>query len=540
MKKLSPASRPAGRRPLFSLLATAAVAALMAAAPVSAETLNWARGSDVQTLDPHAYNEGITHAFNHQIYEPLVARSDDGKLIGVLATGWKMLPDEPGIWEFTLRPDVTFHDGAPLTADDVVFSIQRAMSDTSNVRSLLTAVDAVTAPDEHTVRIATKGVSPLLVNNLVNIFIMNRAWAEANDAAAPQDFKSGKENFAARNENGTGAYRLVSREADRRTELVAYDKYWGIGEFPLDIDRIVYTPIQSPATRVSALISGEVNFLQDVPPQDIAKLEQNPDLRVVRGPENRTIFFGVNMGADKLTYGEARGNPFADKRVRHAMNMAIDREVIGKAIMRGESIPLGTIAPPFINGYTEEMGKLPPVDIEKAKQLMSEAGYGDGFSVTLNCTNDSFVNDERICQALVGMMAKIGIKVHLDVQPAGVVFPMVGNGNTDFYLMGWGASTFDSQYIFDNLVHSRSEGRGAWSSVNFNNAEIDAKIATLGSEADIEKRNATIAEIWEVVQDESFYLPIHAQMLARAAHKNIRITPNLSNSVFVKTISVEK
>lgn len=540
MKKLSPASRPAGRRPLFSLLATAAVAALMAAAPVSAETLNWARGSDVQTLDPHAYNEGITHAFNHQIYEPLVARSDDGKLIGVLATEWKMLPDEPGIWEFTLRPDVAFHDGAPLTADDVVFSIQRAMSDTSNVRSLLTAVDAVTAPDEHTVRIATKGVSPLLVNNLVNIFIMNRAWAEANDAAAPQDFKSGKENFAARNENGTGAYRLVSREADRRTELVAYDKYWGIGEFPLDIDRIVYTPIQSPATRVSALISGEVNFLQDVPPQDIAKLEQNPDLRVVRGPENRTIFFGVNMGADKLTYGEATGNPFADKRVRHAMNMAIDREVIGKAIMRGESIPLGTIAPPFINGYTEEMGKLPPVDIEKAKQLMSEAGYGDGFSVTLNCTNDSFVNDERICQALVGMMAKIGIKVHLDVQPAGVVFPMVGNGNTDFYLMGWGASTFDSQYIFDNLVHSRSEGRGAWSSVNFNNAEIDAKIATLGSEADIEKRNAIIAEIWEVVQDESFYLPIHAQMLARAAHKNIRITPNLSNSVFVKTISVEK
>lgn len=540
MKKLSPASCPAGRRPLFSLLATAAVAALMAATPVSAETLNWARGSDVQTLDPHAYNEGITHAFNHQIYEPLVARSDDGKLIGVLATEWKMLPDQPEIWEFTLRPDVTFHDGAPFTADDVVFSIQRAMSDTSNVRSLLTAVDVVTAPDEHTVRIATKGASPLLVNNLVNIFIMNRAWAEANDAAAPQDFKSGKENFAARNENGTGAYRLVSREADRRTELVAYDKYWGIGEFPLDIDRIVYTPIQSPATRVSALISGEVNFLQDVPPQDIAKLEQNPDLRVVRGPENRTIFFGVNMGADKLTYGEANGNPFADKRVRHAMNMAIDREVIGKAIMRGESIPLGTIAPPFINGYTEEMGKLPPVDIEKAKQLMAEAGYGDGFSVTLNCTNDSFVNDERICQALVGMMAKIGIKVHLDVQPAGVVFPMVGNGKTDFYLMGWGASTFDSQYIFDNLVHSRSEGRGAWSSVNFNNAEIDAKIATLGSEADIEKRNATIAEVWKVVQDESFYLPIHAQMLARAAHKNIRITPNLSNSVFVKTISVEK
>lgn len=540
--KLFPAlSKPARPARLAALLASAGLLAMVAATvPASAETLNWARGSDVQTLDPHAYNEGITHAFNHQIYEPLVARSDAGDLVGVLATEWKMLADQPDTWEFKLRDGVTFHDGAPFTADDVIFSIQRAMAPTSNVRSLLTAVDSVTAKDAHTIQIKTKGTSPLLVNNLVNIFMMNRAWAEKNQSTAPQDFKAGKENFAARNENGTGAYRLVSREADRRTELVAYDKYWGIGQFPLDIDRIVYTPIQSAATRVSALISGEINFLQDVPPQDIAKLEQNPELRVVRGPENRTIFFGVNMGADKLTYGEAKGNPFADKRVRQAMNMAIDRAVIGKAIMRGESIPLGTIAPPFINGYTEEMGKLPKVDIDKAKQLMAEAGYGDGFSVTLNCTNDSFVNDERICQAIVGMMAKIGIQVHLDVQPAGVVFPMVANGKTDFYLMGWGASTFDSQYIFDNLVHSRSEGRGAWSAVNFNNADIDAKIDTLGAEADLQKRNATIANIWKVVQDESFYLPIHAQMLARAAKKNIHITPNLSNSIFVKTIAVDK
>jgi peptide/nickel transport system substrate-binding protein len=541
MNFFNPVQMRTKRSRLAYLVASAGMAALVATAlPATAETLNWARASDVQTLDPHAYNEGITHAFNHQIYEPLVARSDDGKLIGVLATEWKMLPDQTDIWEFKLRPDVTFHDGAPFTTDDVIFSFQRAMAPTSNVRSLLTAVDSVTAKDEHTIQIKTKGTSPLLVNNLVNIFMMNKAWAEKNDAVAPQDFKAGKESYAARNENGTGAYRLVSREADRRTELVAYDKYWGIGQFPLDIDRIVYTPIQSPATRVSALISGEVNFLQDVPPQDIAKLEQNPELRVVRGPENRTIFFGVNMGADKLTYGEAKGNPFADKRVRQAMNIAIDRSVIGKAIMRGESIPIGTIAPPFINGYTEEMGKLPEVNIEKAKQLMSEAGYGDGFSVTLNCTNDSFVNDERICQAIVGMMAKIGIKVHLDVQPAGVVFPMVANGKTDFYLMGWGASTFDSQYVFDNLVHSRSEGRGAWSAVNFNNAEIDAKIETLGTEANIEKRNATIAEIWKVVQDESFYLPIHAQMLARASAKKIHITSNLSNSLLVKTISVDK
>lgn len=506
--------------------------------PAMAETLNWARASDVQTLDPHAYNEGITHTFNHQIYEPLVARSDDGKLTSVLAVSWENLQSDPSIWEFKLRDGVTFHDGTALEADDVAFSFERAMSDTSNVRSLLSSVDRVEVVDPLTVRVHTKGVNPLLVNNLINIFIMNREWAEANNAAKPQDFKAGQESFAATNENGTGAYKLVSRVPDSKTELAAYDGYWGKGEFPLDIDRIVYTPIQSPATRVAALLSGEVNFLQDVPAQDIARLEQAPGIKVVRGPENRTIFFGLNVGADKLEFGQAKGNPFADKRVRHAMNMTIDREAIKRVVMRGESIPLGTIAPPFVNGYTEEMGKVPPVDLDAAKALMAEAGYGDGFSVTLHCTNDAFVNEEAICQAASGMMGKIGIDVKLDVQPGGVQFPAIANGKTDFYIMGWGVSTFDSQYLFDNLVHSRSNGRGAWSSINYTNADLDAKIESLAAEPNIEKRNATIADIWKVVQEETFYLPIHNQMLARASAEKIGITPNLGNQIFVKNVTV--
>ncbi|MFT4014427.1 MAG: ABC transporter substrate-binding protein [Paracoccus sp. (in: a-proteobacteria)] len=516
------------------------VAMLLAgtALPLHAETLNWARASDVQTLDPHAYNENITHAFNHQIYEPLVARSDDGKLIPVLATEWQNLADDPTIWEFKLRPGVTFHDGTPFEADDVVFSFERALSDTSNMRSLLASVDRVEAVDAGTVRVHTKGPSPLLVNNLVNIFMMNRDWAEANKTAKPQDFKAGEENFASRNENGTGAYKLVSRVPDSRTELAAYDGYWGKGQFPLDIDRIVYTPIQSPATRVAALLSGEVNFLQDVPPQDIERLETSPGIKVVRGPENRTIFFGTNIGADHLEFGQARGNPFADLRVRQAMNMAIDRKAIQKVVMRGESMPLGTIAPPFINGYREEMGVLPAVDIDKAKALMAEAGYGDGFSVTLNCTNDSFVNDEAICRAVTGMLGKIGIDVKLDVQPGGVQYPAIASGKTDFYLMGWGVSTFDSQYIFDNLVHSRTGGYGAWASINYANPELDAKIESLASEPDTAKRDATIAEIWDVVQGEQLYLPIHLQMLARASAQKLGITSNYANAIFVKSVTV--
>ncbi|SFU19087.1 ABC transporter substrate-binding protein [Mesorhizobium sp. YR577] len=525
----------------FSLRA-GLVALMMAgtALPALAETLNWARASDVQTLDPHAYNEGITHTFNHQIYEPLVARSDIGELTPVLAVSWENLKDQPSIWEFKLRDGVTFHDGTAFEADDVVFSIERAMTDTSNVRSLLSSIDRVEAVDPLTVRIHTQGVNPLLVNSMINIFMMNREWSQANNATKPQDFKAGGESFAATHENGTGAYKLVIRVPDSRTELAAYDGYWGKGEFPLDIDRIVYTPIQSPATRVAALLSGEVNFLQDVPAQDISRLEQAPGLKVVRGPENRTIFFGLNVGAEKLEFGQAKGNPFADKRVRHAMNMSIDREAIKRVVMRGESIPLGTIAPPFINGYTEEIGKVPAVDLDAAKALMAEAGYGDGFTVTLHCTNDAFINEEAICQAVVGMLGRIGIDVKLDVQPGGVQFPAIANGKTDFYIMGWGVSTFDSQYLFDNLVHSRSNGRGAWSSVNYVNPEIDAKIESLAAEPDIEKRNATIAEIWNAVQEETFYLPIHNQMLARASAEKLGITANLGNQIFVKNVTVAK
>ncbi|MCG2632957.1 MULTISPECIES: ABC transporter substrate-binding protein [Bradyrhizobium] len=527
--------RPARLKRRFAAIASVA-ALLMTVSPGGAETLKWARSLDVQTLDPHAYNENVTFAFNRQMYEGLVERSDDGKLIGVLATEWRMLPDHPDVWEFKLRRNVTFHDGAPFKADDAAFSIQRAMAPTSNVRTYLAAaaVEEAIAKDDYTVQVKTKGPSPLLPENLASIFIMNRAWAEKNDSVVPQDFKGGKENYAARHENGTGAYRLVSRESDRRSELEAYDKYWGIGQFPIDIDRIIYTPIQSAATRVSALISGEVNFLQDVPPQDISRLEQNESLRVVRGPEIRTVFLGVNTSANTLASGEAKGNPFADKRVRHAMNMSIDRLAIKSAIMRGESVPLGTIISPIADGYTEELGKFPKLNIDQAKQLMAEAGYPNGFSVTLNCPNDGMVNDERICQAVVAMLAKIGVTVHLDVQPSAVVWPLVLNRKTDFYLMTWGS--YDSQLIFDNLVHSR----GAWAAANYKNPEIDAKIELLRSEADPQRRKTIIAEIWKTVQDECFYLPIHAQVLARATQKKIHVTPNVGNQISVKTIKVDK
>ncbi|HEX2134450.1 MAG TPA: ABC transporter substrate-binding protein [Microvirga sp.] len=522
---------------------TAALLAATALAAVSAEarTLRWARSGDSLTLDPHAQNEGPTHTLGHHIYEPLAMRNQKGDLIPGLATSWRTLPNDPSVWEFKLRQGVKFHNGAPFNADDVVFSLQRAMQPTSEMKGLLTAVDSVTKVDDYTVHVKTKGPTPLLVNNLTNTFIMDKEWTEANNATKTQDFKAGEENYAVRNANGTGAFQLVSREPDVRTVLRRNDAYWGKGaEVPLEITEIIYTPIKSDATRIAALLSGEVDFVQDVPVQDIERLKNTPNLRVSEGPENRTIFFGLNVGAKDLTTDNVDGkNPFADRKVRQAMNMAINRSAIQRVVMRGQSVPTGVIMPPFVNGWTPELDKAPAPDVNKAKALLGEAGYPNGFQTTMHCPNDRYVNDEGICQAVVGMLGQIGIKVNLISQSKSIHFPLITREppETNFFLYGWGVPTFDSEYIFTYLYHSRTGKFGANNGTGYANPEIDKKIESLASEVDTAKRNATIAEIWKTVHEETIYLPVHHQMLAYAMKTNVDIPVDPENQVKLKYVA---
>ncbi|WP_106205793.1 ABC transporter substrate-binding protein [Aliiruegeria haliotis] len=493
----------------------AAQAALLASTGlVSAETLNWARAGDSLTLDPHAQNEGPTHALAHQIYEPLLIRDMTGQMVPALATEWGPNADDPNVWTFKLREGVTYHDGAAFDSEDVLFSLERAQSEDSDMKELLNSIKEVRAPDASTIEIETDGPNPILANNLTNLFIMDKGWAEANDVVKVQDFEGGEETFASRNANGTGPYKLTSRAPDSLTELEAFDGYWGKGEFPLEITKIKYTPIKNAATRVAALLSGEVDFIQDVPVQDLGRVDADENLKVIKAPQNRVIFFGLNLGDDDLTTDDVEGaNPFADKRVRQAMNMAINREAIMKVVMRDQSIPAGVAMPPFVNGWTEALDTIPSNDIEAAKALVAEAGYGDGFTVTLHCPNDRYINDEAICQAAVGMMAQIGITVNLDAKPKAQHFPQINNLETDFYMLGWGVPTYDSEYIFNFLVHTKTENRGSWNGTRYSNPDIDAKIVSLASETDLAKRDATIAEIWAAVQDEILYLPIHHQVL---------------------------
>ncbi|MEM1287183.1 MAG: ABC transporter substrate-binding protein [Pseudomonadota bacterium] len=507
-----------------TLIRTSAIflGATMLAGAASAETLRWARVGDSLTLDPHAQNEGPTHTLAHQIYEGLLQRDMAGQIIPALATEWAPLDSDPTIWEFKLREGVTFHDGAEFNADDVVFSINRAMSETSAMKELLASVAEVMKVDDLTVHFKTEGPNPLFPNNLTNLFMMDQTWAEANGTVDVQDIANGETNFATRNANGTGAFQLVSREPEVRTVLSANPNYWGIGEFPLEVSEIIYTPIQNQATRVAALLSGEVDIIQDIPVQDLGRVGDTDGLKVVTAAQNRVIFLGMQQGEEDLDTDSVEGaNPFSDVRVRQAINMAVNRDAIQQVVMRGQSDPTGVIMPPFVNGWTQELNMLPEGDMETAKGLLGEAGYEDGFEIIFNCPNDRYINDEAICQAVVGMLAQIGITANLEAQTRANHFPLIQNQETEFYLLGWGVPTFDSEYIFNFLVHSTTDEYGSWNNTGYSNPEVDEKIVSLASETDLDARNATIADIWAQVQEDVLYIPIHNQVLNWGMKDNI-------------------
>ncbi|MEC7377710.1 MAG: ABC transporter substrate-binding protein, partial [Pseudomonadota bacterium] len=317
------------------------------------------------------------------------------------------------------------------------------------------------------------------------------------------DVAKGETNFATMNTNGTGAFKLVSRSIDEKTVLTANPNYWGKGIYPSQVTEIIYTPIQSSATRVAALLSGEVDIIQDVPVQDLGRVGSTAGLKVGTAAQNRVIFFGVD-NAD---------GPTADLRVRQAMNIAINREAIKKVVMRDQSDPTGVIMPPFVNGWTPALNEYPAHDLDAAKALMADAGHADGFDLTLNCPNDRYINDEAICQAAVGMMGQIGINVTLDAKPKAQHFPFIKGGDSDFYMLGWGVPTFDSHYIFNFLVHTRTGDRGSWNPTGYSDPAVDEMIVSLESETDLAARDATIAKIWDAIQAQQMYLPIHNQVL---------------------------
>ena len=520
------------------LVATALFAALSAGALVGhAQTIRIANQGDALSMDPHSLNESLQLSTTSNVYEPLVGRNKDLSLAPALATAWKQTA--PTVWRFELRKGVQFHDGTPFTADDVVFSFARMKGDGSDMKATNSDVKEVRKIDDHTVEIETFAPQPILPDVITTSYMMSKKWCEANQAVTPVDRRKGIENAASFRANGTGPYRLRERQPGVRTVFVRNGAYWG--KIEGNATEVIFTPIGNDSTRVAALLSGEVDVMEPIPVQDIERVNSNPGTRAVTGPELRTIFLGMDQKRDELLYSSVKGkNPFKDKRVRQAFYQAIDIDGIKKTVMRGASNPSALMVGPGINGFDASVKRL-PYDPAAAKKLMADAGYPDGFEVAMNCPNDRYVNDGRICQAVAANLARINVKIKLLAETKGTYFPKVLRRDTSFYMLGWTPTTYDAHNALVALmVCVDDKGAGQFNLGAYCNPKVDELAQKIQAETDKTKRNAMIKEAFELHSADIGHLPLHQQALAWGVSKKVKLVQLADNYMPFKWMSIEK
>lgn len=503
------------------LKAAAALAIGTFAVPAAqAQTFQWAFQGDAITMDPHSTTEYATVGLLANIYEGLVRRDREMKIEPALATEWSLL--SPTVWRFQLRSDVTFHDGSPFTADDVIFSYERSLKDGSDVKPRIQSIVAIRKNGDHEIEIETREPNPILLSELADWFIVSATWSKANGAEAPADVRQGGENAATHQANGTGPFSLKQRQRDEKTVFAANEDWWDEPEY--NIKEAVFSPVSNNATRVAALLSGNVDMMYPVPSQDIARIEQMADFRMLQGPESRVVFLSFDSARDELLYSSVKNeNPFKDMRVRQAFYHAIDAEAIRTRIMRNGSIPTGTLIPTSVQGYDERLNERLPLDVDKAKALMEEAGYKDGFDLTMDCPNDRYVNDEAICQAVAAMLARINVKVNLQAQTRSLFFQKVLARDTSFYLHAWATSTNDGHNILYDLLNSPTSQIGTWNLGGYSNPRVDELTALIGSEMDPARRDELLYEAFDLVRQDYAHIPLHQQTLVWATKENIEL-----------------
>jgi peptide/nickel transport system substrate-binding protein len=494
----------------FKALCAAASLAVVLVAPVQAQTLRWAAQNDILTLDPHSQNHATTNAILQHSYETLVRYNAKYEVEPALATKWTYL--SPTQVRFELRKGVKFHDGTPFTADDVVFSYGRIKQPQGTMGIYVTGVTEVKKIDDHTVDFIMAAPNPVMLRNATSFFIMSKVWADKNKTANTQDYKNKEENFASRNAMGTGSYKITAWTPEQRVTMTRNDDWWD--KNTSNVKEVVYTPIKSDPTRVAALLAGDVDMLTDLPTQDVGRLRNDAKLKVLDGPEVRTIFLAPDMGSPELKYSNVKGkNPMADRRVRQALSMAIDRAAIQRSTMRGLSIPAMLIVAPGVNGYDESLDKPAAVNVDGAKKLLADAGYPDGFEVRLNCPNNRYVNDEEICQNIVAMWARIGVKGQLAAENMATFIQKVQNFDSSIYMLGWGVATYDAQYSLQSLVRTRTSGAdGNFNFSKVSDPVVDRLTDAMKTETDVAKRNTMIREALIRTRDEMLVIPIHHQM----------------------------
>ncbi len=515
-----------------------AAALLLAAGLAQSATLRVANQGDVMSMDPHSLNESLQLTFTGNIYEPLVARDSKLALTPGLATKWAQI--SPTVWRFDLRKGVSFHDGRPFTADDVVFTFQRAAGDGSDMKGNTSSIKEVRKVGELAVEIETTTPFPILPDVISLVYIMSKKWCEENKAEKPVDRRKGIENVASFRSNGTGPYRLRERQPSQRNVIVRSGNYWDKVEG--NVDEVIFTPIGNDATRVAALLSGEIDLMEPVPLQDVERIKGAPNLTVMQGPELRTIFLGMDQKRDELQFSSIKGkNPFKDVRVRRAIYQAIDIDTIAARVMRGAAKPTGLMVAPGIKGFVPEMNKRLPFDPDGAKKLLADAGYPNGFEVTMNCPNDRYVNDLAICQAVAVNLARIGVKINLAAESKVTYFPKILRRDTSFYLLGWTPGTYDSHNPLTSLMATPNDkGQGQFNLGAYSNAKIDDLTLKIQSETDQARRQAMITEAFKIHGDEVGHIPLHQQALAWGMKKNVSVVQLADNFMPYRYVTVKQ
>jgi peptide/nickel transport system substrate-binding protein len=519
--------------------AAALVLVLVLGGPVAAKTFKWAADSDPGSMDPYNRNVASTLSMLSNIYEPLIRRDRELNLEPGLATEWKAVA--PTVWRFTLRRGVTFHDGSPFTADDVVFSYQRVTGPGSLLATTMRGATGIRKIDDYTVEVDTAAPTPTFPLQATSWLIMSKAWAEKNNTTRATDLTKNEVSYASNNANGTGPFVLKSRSPEGRIVLEPNKSWWGKAEH--NLTEVIFTPIANPATRSAALLSGEVDMVHTLPIAAIQRVRDTKGLKLFEKAELRTMFFTMDQARDELLDSNIKGkNPFKDVRVRQALAIAIDAEAISRQVMRGFSVPNYLLVGPGVNGFDPALNTPRSRDVEEAKKLLAEAGYPNGFEMGLDCSNDRYINDEQICTATVGMLARIGVKAKLKVMPFNQLVKLASPPfETSMILLGWLPTTYDAHDSLFNLTGSRNRDlrRGVFNVGGFVNQRLDELITSAAAELDTAKRDAMLREALKIVRDEVAWIPIHQQKIVWGAKESVDLVQQADNYFQLRFVKVQ-
>ena len=493
----------------------AALALSVSAVAAHAETVvKWGSRADIYSLDPNSVPSTANLAFLNHIYEGLVRYDKEFGLEPALATEWELVDDS--FWRFTLREGVKFHDGADLTADDVVASFKRAADPASPLKGNMPLYKDIRKIDDYTVEIEVTTPSSLFLNDITNIFVFDAGWLKDNNTEAPTDFGGGVEGYATGNTNGTGPFKLESRAPDSKTVLLVNEGWWD--EAQHNIDRLVFIPITSDATRIAALLSGEVDIIDSAPIQDLERLKADPSIKVLTMTELRTVFLAMNR---RETLPDGRPNPFNDIRVRQAIEALIDRELINERVMRGLARPSGSLIAPDVAGYAESLDTFEPADPEKAAALLKEAG-AEGLRFTYTCMNDESINEEDWCQGIANLLQRAGMQVDIDMGPRSVQSPKRSQGKTEMFNLSWANEpTLDAFSLLSQVLSTKEGAYGVANYGGWSSPELDSFVKQAAEATDPAERLKLEEEALRIAKEEILLIPLHQQPIAWATRDNI-------------------